>query len=158
MTIDTFKKIDIELTTQRLKKEFDVSSNRALSLAMGLSQSTFINAMKRSSLPYEGIIKACIAKSISLDDIFGIKQTFTISHQNESNLANSYKTIKKEVTHLNNLVESVIDETIAFNELTGERSLSVRKSLRPILVEAALEYECDHTIVQAIAKSTLSLL
>jgi hypothetical protein len=55
-------------------------------------------------------------------------------------------------------VESIMDEVVTKNDLPVERLLAVRKSLRPILVDAALEYECDRAIVTAIARSSLKLV
>ncbi|QLJ09761.1 hypothetical protein H3302_07905 [Pseudoalteromonas sp. MT33b] len=160
MTTDTLKKVDIELAAQKLKKEFGVGSERALSLAMGLSQSAFLNAMNRGTLPYEGIVKACVDRGISLDHIFGLKHTSSKSNLqlNEPKPESSYHLVKEEVIHIDNLVESIMDEVVTKNDLPVERLLAVRKSLRPILVDAALEYECDRAIVTAIARSSLKLV
>ncbi|ENN99795.1 MULTISPECIES: hypothetical protein [Pseudoalteromonas] len=160
MTTDTLKKVDIEIAAKKLKNEFGVTSERALSLAMGLSQSAFLNAMNRGTLPYEGIVKSCVERGISLDSIFGLKPKAIGTNQlNEPTPKFIHsEEFKNEVIHIDTLVESILDEVVIKNDLPVERLLAVRKSLRPILVDAAIEYDCDHAIVNAIARSSLKLV
>lgn len=161
MTTDTVKKVDTEKVTEKLKRELNVKSERALSIALGLSQSTYLNALNRESLPYEGIVKACIEKKISLDYIFGLPS----SSANETVQLNSLQIdprpsidVKEHILGIDSLVEDVLDEVVSNTELPVERLLSIRKSLRPILIEAAVEYQSDIAIVTAIARSSLRLV
>ena len=160
MTTDTLKKVDIERAAKKLKDEFGVTSERALSLAMGLSQSAFLNAMNRGTLPYEGIVRACVERGISLDSIFGLQQKHVYSNQlNEPTPKFLHsEEFKNEFIHIDTLVESIMDEVVTKTDLPVERLLAVRKALRPILVDAAIEYDCDHAIVNAIARSSLKLV
>ena len=161
MTTDTVKKVDTEKVTEKLKRELNVKSERALSIALGLSLSTYLNALNRESLPYEGIVKACIEKKISLDYIFGLPS----SSANETVQLNSLQIdprpsidVKEHILGIDSLVEDVLDEVVSNTELPVERLLSIRKSLRPILIEAAVEYQSDIAIVTAIARSSLRLV
>ncbi|SFD54693.1 helix-turn-helix domain-containing protein [Pseudoalteromonas denitrificans] len=172
MIVDSVKKVDVTNVIKKLHVIFNVTSDRALSTALGLSLGTVGASLKRNTLPWEGIITACLDKGISLDELFSIevqsqyeRKSTLVINQTKANLdvdqpatTTNVSTNKASYLEIDKMIESIMDEVLAPKNLSAERILLVRKSLRPVLVDAALEYSGDRTIVTAVARSTISLV
>ncbi|WP_170940794.1 helix-turn-helix domain-containing protein, partial [Pseudoalteromonas sp. NBT06-2] len=63
----------MDIVLERLKQEFNVKSDRALSDKLGLSTSGISMSRSKKALPYAAIVKTCAKYSVSTDNIFGIK-------------------------------------------------------------------------------------
>ncbi|MEC4091872.1 helix-turn-helix domain-containing protein [Pseudoalteromonas rubra] len=158
------KGIDVDKVVDKLYRKLNVSSDRALSKEMGLSLSAVNQARKRGSLPYEGVIALCQKKHISLDWLFDIE----CSTKNENvenrvsgtpkNMVPSEKEyVREDLITISKFVEDVMDQVLD-KSLPVSRMLEVRKALAPVLIDAAMEYEMDESIVAAVARSTLRLV
>ncbi|WP_419147541.1 helix-turn-helix domain-containing protein [Pseudoalteromonas 'SMAR'] len=165
MTIDKLvsEGIDVDLVIQRLFETLNVNSDRALSKEMGLSLSAVNQARKRGSLPWEGVVNICKTQGISLDWLFDVKPEN--SKYKKTKLPKSVatstsvekETVRSELLSINAFVEEVMDQVVD-KTIPASRMLEVRKALAPILIDAAIEYDMDKSIVAAVARSTLRLV
>ncbi|NOU50250.1 bacteriophage CI repressor [Pseudoalteromonas sp. JBTF-M23] len=156
--------VDVDLVIERLSNRLNVKSDRALSKEMGLSLSAVNQARKRGSLPWEGLIGLCKAKGISLDWLFDINPSDNKKHNLgptpeliHSKVNVDKELIRAELISVSTFVDEVMDQVLE-KDMPASRVLEIRKSLAPILVDAAIEYDMDKAIVAAVARSTLKLV
>jgi hypothetical protein len=166
MLTDSILQTDIEDVICRLRDKFEVSSNRALSEQLGLSQSGIAMAKKKSSLPYAAIVNACIQRQISLDDVFGIESERNSVDSAKKKIDESKRDSEDKDSHYsvadavaaNSLVEKILDDLMFTKNLPANKELFIRAKLRPVLFNKVFEYQFNEVMVKTVAEGALVML
>jgi len=161
MVIATLENIDVSVIYNELYKQFNVKSDRALSMAMGLSVSAVGNARGRDSLPWEGVISACKRNGISLDDLFEIEVVKTQENYNKTQPISAPIQPKgltaKDLLAVNVMVDKVLEEVLLSKNLPLDQELRIYKKLRPLLIETAFEYDFNEIFVKVTAEGAVRM-
>jgi hypothetical protein len=147
--------IDIDAVYERLFKLMDVTSNRALSIAIGVSVSNVTSARSRQTLPWEAVILTSKKHGFSLDELFDVD----VKQQAGSKQVTASQpdfTLDKLLA-ANQLVEDIFNEVLPSKLLSPERESFVCKQLRPILLKALFENDFNRTVVKVIAEGALAI-
>ncbi|USE71509.1 hypothetical protein CTT31_20705 [Pseudoalteromonas maricaloris] len=147
---------EIDKVIELLHEKFDVSSDRALSLKLGLSHSGIAMAKKKGTLPYAAIVNACIKNEISLDEVFGIavNQLQNRSPKDKKDSSLPKNSVEDALVALA-LVEKITDDLLYSKNLDAERELLVRKKLQPMLIQKAYEHNFNEIMIRTIAEGAL---
>ncbi|MEC8325891.1 MAG: hypothetical protein VX100_07325 [Pseudomonadota bacterium] len=152
--------LDVDKTYSKLFKIFNSKSNRALSIAMGLPPTTVQSAVNRHSFPWEGMIKACIKRGVSLDELFEIpiKDSKRTAQNEKATVVVEQKGFNTDdMLKANDIVDRVLDQVLRPRALPAERELLVIKKLRPILLRAVFDHCFNEVLVKSIAEGALAL-
>lgn len=167
MVTDSILETDVEEVICRLQHKFGVTSNRALSEQLGLSQSGIAMAKRKRSLPYAAIVSACIKRQISLDDVFGIEASKTaVNSSTKKDQESTRGDVASEGNSLNvedakaanTLVEKILDDLMFTKNLPADKELFIRAKLRPVLFDKVFEYQFNEVMVKTVAEGALVML
>lgn len=173
---DTLLFVDIEAAVERLKVLSDVKSVNGVADVVGVTSAGLHSAIKRGELPYKAIINTAVNLGWSLDEIFGInvKQASPLDRGTENEQRKTSVRVDSHST-LNDAkptdvvmnyyadVEYVLNQylgpkTETFKKLGPERAVEIRAKLFKVLFEQALKFDGNRAILDALARSTLSIL
>ena len=166
MVTDSILETDIEDVICRLRQKFGVTSNRALSEQLGLSQSGIAMAKKKGSLPYAAIVNTCMKRQISLDDVFGIYNSQGKASTNDCDANNTSNKVEEQgqfysvddAVAANAIVEKILDDLMFTKNLPADKELLIRAKLRPVLFDKVFEYQFNEIMVKTVAEGALVML
>ena len=152
-SIDVADSEYVETVIERLCKAFNVSSDRSLSMKLGLSHSRIAMSRKNGSLPFSSIVQTCIRENLSLDHIFGISHSLSESEANISN-GSTYE----EATAAYKLVENIINELIEDKNIDSDKELLIRKKLQPLLLQKVFQHNFNEIMVKTVAEGAFFMI
>lgn len=104
----------------RVKAAFDCKTDKALAETIGMSPQSLINRSKTGSVPYDEIIRACVARGLSIDAVLFGKRIVNYAAEPQ----NSYATDFAEIPHYNVMAAA------GFGKLASEQETSQPLSFR----------------------------
>ncbi|MET1253966.1 hypothetical protein [Aliikangiella maris] len=135
---------EFEVVLKRMKDKLDIKSDRALSRAMGMTDSGVATARSTKSLPIIPIVRTCIAQDLSLDEIFLGKDPSESSVQ-----------VAIVVSQVNDIVIRILDRVFTNHSLPPEQHFEAYKRLHQTLTKAAFENNFSESIVTTIAEAAV---
>jgi hypothetical protein len=161
--VDMLEATDSTVVLDRLFKTFNVSSDRQLSTALGLSLSSVGTNRTNNTLPYKAIVLKCQQEGISLDSLFGIDakifpgETVKSAKEHDVSTSTDKKVDAEQTMRAHKLVERVLERELYNLDLPADRILFAARKLRPILLEACFEHDFSESFVELIAKGAITM-
>ena len=152
-SIDIANSEYVDEVIKRLYEAFNVSSDRSLSMKLGLSHSRIAMSRKSGALPVSSIVQTCINEKVSLDHIFGVKKYLN----NAEPVAHNNSTYE-EAAAACKLVEKVIDELFENKNIDSDKELLIRKKLQPLLLQKVFELNFNEIMVKTVAEGALFMV
>lgn len=85
-----FENSEYSLWTEKIKKAFNIDSEKDFANLLGIQPSGYSHFKRSNKFPFDKIVELYIEKGLSLDNLFGIKSTTTISRKEQDREKNKY--------------------------------------------------------------------
>ncbi|MBB1292179.1 MULTISPECIES: helix-turn-helix domain-containing protein [unclassified Pseudoalteromonas] len=150
MVFDKVDLIDTEAVIERLKRKIGTTSNRQLSVELGMSINAIAQSKAKNTLPYGNIVEYYVAKGYDLNEIFTGKGSGSITQKAAAPSSDA-------ALRALEMVERILEKELYSKDLPADRLLIVANKLRPVLVNACFENDFCEPIVEMMAKGALTL-